>query len=72
MQVIALVLIVSGVLGMACQHAFFNRGEQDLTKVGALEIIAEQKKSIPLPPVLGFLAIAGSSVLLIGDPRSDV
>jgi len=39
-------------------------------KLGPIEATAESKKTIPLPPVLGGLALAGGAGLLLAGARS--
>jgi hypothetical protein len=71
MKLTALVLIIVGVLALAYQGITYSHQEQEL-KVGSLEITSEQKKTIPLPPIMGVVAIAGGAVLLLAGSKRGV
>jgi hypothetical protein len=63
-------LIVIGVVALIYQGITYTTREKVLD-VGPLEVTAERRKTIPLPPVLGGLALAGGIVLVVvGSRRS--
>jgi uncharacterized membrane protein YidH (DUF202 family) len=64
MKLIGIVLIVIGVIALAYGGITYTRREKVLD-IGPLEAKAEKRETIPLPPVLGGLALAGGVVLLI-------
>jgi hypothetical protein len=64
MKLIGIVLIVIGVIALAYGGITYTRREKVLD-IGPLEATAEKRETIPLPPVLGGLALAGGVVLLI-------
>lgn len=64
-----IVLIVLGALALAYQGVTYTRSEQ-VADVGPLEVTAQEEKTIPLPPALGFLAVAGGIGLMLLDRRS--
>ena len=63
-------LIVIGVVALIYQGITYTTREKVL-EVGPVEVTAERRKTIPLPPVLGGLALAGGIVLVVvGSRRS--
>ena len=61
---IGIVLLVLGVLALAYQGINYTRKEKILD-IGPIHATAETQERIPLPPVVGGLALAGGIVLLI-------
>jgi hypothetical protein len=68
MKIVGIVLIVIGVISLAVGGINYTSREKVLD-VGPLEATTETEKSIPLPPLLGGLALAGGVVLLIAGSR---
>jgi hypothetical protein len=67
---IGVILIVLGVLALAYQGISYVT-EETIVDVGPLEATAERERTIPLPPILGALALAGGIVLvLVGSRRA--
>ena len=66
--VIGVVLIVLGVIALAYQGITYTTHEKVL-EVGPLKATAEKKHTIPLPPVLGGLALGAGVVLVIVGSR---
>jgi hypothetical protein len=66
--IIAIVLIAIGVISLAYQGITYTTREKIL-EVGPLRATAEKEKTIPLPPILGGLALAGGVVLLVVAAR---
>ena len=66
--VIAAVLIAIGVVSLAYQGITYTTREKVL-EVGPIKATAEKEKTIPLPPILGELALAGGVVLLVAGAR---
>jgi hypothetical protein len=64
MKIVGILLIVVGVLALAFGGISYTRKEKVLD-VGPIEATAERHETIPLPPVLGGLALAGGIVLLV-------
>jgi len=63
-MVIGLVLIVLGALALTYQGITYTSREK-IIDFGSFHATADTKKTIPLPPVLGGLALAGGIVLVI-------
>jgi uncharacterized membrane protein YidH (DUF202 family) len=68
MKLVGIVLIVIGVIALAYGGISYTRREKVLD-IGPIEATAERRETIPLPPVLGGLALAGGVVLLIAGSR---
>jgi hypothetical protein len=66
--VIAIILIAVGVVSLAYQGITYTTREKVL-EVGPIKATAEKEKTIPLPPILGGLALAGGVVLLVVGAR---
>jgi hypothetical protein len=59
-----IVLIVLGGLSLAYQGINYSR-QKDVVDLGAVHITTETHERIPLPPILGGLALAGGLALVI-------
>ena len=66
--IIGVLLIELGVVALAYQGITYTTSEK-VVDLGPLKVEAEREKTIPLPPVLGGLALAGGIVLLIVGAR---
>jgi Na+-transporting methylmalonyl-CoA/oxaloacetate decarboxylase gamma subunit len=67
---VGVVLIVLGILALAYQGITYTTREK-VVDLGPLKITADKEKSIPLPPILGALALAGGVVLVIVGARKS-
>jgi uncharacterized membrane protein YidH (DUF202 family) len=68
MKIAAIVLIVIGVIALAYGGISYTR-EKKVLDIGPLEATTKERKTIPLPPVVGIAAIAGGVVLLVVSGR---
>ena len=60
---VAIVLIVLGVLALAYQGITYTTREK-IVDLGPLKASVDKQKTIPLPPILGAVALAAGVVLL--------
>jgi len=67
--IIGIVLIVLGVVAFAWQGITYTTTER-VVDLGPLKVDAKKEKTIPLPPVLGGLALAGGVILVAVGARS--
>jgi hypothetical protein len=67
---LGIILIVLGVLALAYQGITYTTREK-VVDLGPLKITADKEKSIPLPPILGALALAGGIVLVFVGVRKS-
>ncbi|MFZ4775785.1 MAG: DUF3185 domain-containing protein [Terrimicrobiaceae bacterium] len=61
--VIAIVLIALGIVALAYQGITYTTREKAID-LGPLQVTAEKTHTIPLPPVLGAIALVGGILLL--------
>ncbi len=64
-----IVLIVLGALVLVYQGINYTR-EKKVLDVGSVHLTTETHERIPLPPILGGLAVAGGAILLVMGARS--
>ena len=65
MKLVGIILIVLGVLALVYQGIQYTSREKILD-IGSIKISADTKKSIPLPPIVGGVAIvAGIALILV-------
>lgn len=65
---VGLLLIVLGLAALAYQGITYTSRDTVLD-IGPLHATADREKTLPLPPVLGIVAVAGGVVLLITGMR---
>jgi hypothetical protein len=63
-------LIVLGVLALAYQGITYTTREK-VIDLGPLKASVDKEKTIPLPPILGALALAGGVLLVIVGARKS-
>jgi len=68
MRIVGIILIVIGVISLAIGGISYTTREKVLD-LGPIQATAERHKRIPLPPVLGGIALAGGIVLMIAGGR---
>jgi hypothetical protein len=69
-KILAIVLIVVGAISLAYGGITYTTREKVLD-VGPIEATAERHKTVPLPPVLGGIALAaGIALLVVGSKKS--
>ena len=68
MKIVGILLIVLGVVALAYGGISYTKREKVLD-LGPIEATTERRETIPLPPVLGGLALAGGIVLLIAGSK---
>ena len=65
---IGIVLVLLGALALAYQGINYTRTEK-VFDVGPIHATAERHERIPLPPIVGGLALVGGVVLLVVGAR---
>ena len=68
MKIAAIVLIVVGVIAVAYGGISYTR-EKKVIDLGPVQATTKTRETIPLPPVLGVVAIAGGVILLVVSGR---
>lgn len=67
---VGVALIILGVLALAYQGITYTTREK-VIDLGPLQASVEKKRSIPLPPIVGALALAGGVVMVIVGSRKS-
>jgi hypothetical protein len=67
-MLVGVVLIVLGLVALAYKGITYTT-QEEVAKIGPLEAKVEKEKTIPLPPVLGGLALATGVVLVVLGTR---
>ncbi len=68
MKLLGVVLIVLGALALAYQGIRYTTQEK-LIDIGPLKVTASEKKNIPLPPIVGGVAIVAGIAMIYADRR---
>lgn len=66
--IIAIILIAMGIAALAYQGITYTTREK-VVDLGPIQMTAEKSKTIPLPPILGAVALVGGIVLLVVGGR---
>jgi hypothetical protein len=67
-MIVGILLIVLGVVGFALGGFSFTQKEKVLD-VGPIEATAEDKETVPIPPLVAGLALVGGVVLVAASAR---
>jgi hypothetical protein len=68
MKPLGLILIVLGVLALMYQ-GFTYTTHKKVLDVGPIQATKEEHHSVPMPPILGALALIGGVVILVSDRK---
>ena len=66
--IVGVLLIVVGVIALGYQGITYTTREKVL-EVGPIKATKDKEHTVPLPPILGGLALAGGVVLLVAGAR---
>ena len=66
--IIAIILIALGIAALAYQGITYTTREK-VVDLGPIQMTADKTKTIPLPPILGAIALVGGIVLLVVGGR---
>jgi drug/metabolite transporter (DMT)-like permease len=70
MKIVGILLIVLGVLALAYQGITYTTHKK-VVDIGPIQATKEEKNTIPLPPILGVIALVGGVVILAADRRGS-
>ena len=59
-----IILIVIGIVALAYQGITYTTREK-VVDIGPIQVTADKTKTVPLPPILGGIALVGGIVLLV-------
>jgi uncharacterized membrane protein len=65
-----IILIVVGILAFAYQGFTYTTREK-VVDIGPVHVTAEKTKTLPLPPIVGTVAVVGGLVLLVAGRGKD-
>ena len=68
MKQVGIILIVLGVLALVYQGIQYTSKEKILD-IGSLKVSADTKKTIPLPPIVGAVALVAGIALILTDRK---
>ena len=66
-QIIGILLIVGGLVGLILGGISWTR-EEKVLDIGPFEATTRERETIPIPPIVGGLLLAGGVVLLVLKP----
>jgi drug/metabolite transporter (DMT)-like permease len=66
--IVGVILIILGVVALAYQGITYTTKDK-VVDLGPLKVEAKREKTIPLPPILGVVALVGGVVLLAVSAR---
>jgi hypothetical protein len=67
-SIAGILLVVLGALALAYQGITYTKREK-VVDIGPIHATADTKKTIPLPPILGGIALIGGVVLLVAGAK---
>ena len=70
-MLIGIALIALGLIAFVYQGITYTTSEK-VVDLGPLKVTAQKEKTIPLPPILGGLALAGGIVLVVVASRKSM
>ena len=68
MKLAGIILVVLGVLALAYQGIRYTTREK-LIDIGPLKVTASERKTIPLPPIVGGIALAAGIALILRERK---
>lgn len=67
---VGLILIVLGIVALVYGGITYTT-QKKVLDIGPIQATKEEHKTIPLPPILGGIALVGGIVLMLGAERRD-
>ena len=64
-----ILLVVFGLISLT-YHGFTYQTERKIIDIGPIKATTKEDKTVPLPPIVGGLALAGGVVLIVMSRRS--
>jgi uncharacterized membrane protein YidH (DUF202 family) len=68
MKLVGTILIILGVLALVYQGIQYTTREK-IIDIGSIKLSADTKKTIPLPPIVGGVAIVAGVALILMDRK---
>jgi hypothetical protein len=67
---IGIILIVIGIIALAYQGITYTTREK-VVDIGPIQMTADKTKTIPLPPIVGGIALMGGIILLVAGGKKN-
>jgi hypothetical protein len=71
MKLVGILLIVVGVVALALGGFSYTKREKAID-LGPLEVTTEQRKTVPLSPIVGLVAVGAGIVLVVTGSKTRV
>jgi hypothetical protein len=68
-SVIAIVLLIIGIISLGYQGITYTTHKKVLD-IGPIQATKQEHKTIPLPPIIGVIALVGGVIVLATDRRT--
>jgi hypothetical protein len=68
MKILGILLVILGAIALVYGGISYNK-DRTVLEIGSLEVTASEKKSIPIPAVVGVAVLIGGVALLVIDKR---
>ncbi len=68
--IVGIILIIVGVAALAYQGITYRQRETVLD-IGPIHATAEKERTIPIPPIIGVVAVVGGIVLLVSGTKKS-
>ena len=65
---IGLALVILGILALVYQGIGYTK-HKEIVNIGPVHATSDERKTIPLPPILGAIALVGGIVLIARDRK---
>ena len=69
MKNLGVVLVILGIVALVYGGISYNR-QRTVLEVGSLKVTATERQSVPIPAVVGVIALIGGVAMLLYKPRS--
>jgi hypothetical protein len=68
--VVGIVLVILGIISLGYQ-GFTYTTRKKVVDIGPIQATKKENHTVPLPPILGVIALAGGVVVLVAGRRGD-
>jgi hypothetical protein len=70
-RIVGLVLVIIGLISLLWGGISWTR-EKTIVDIGPIEARSQERETIPLPPIVGGIALVAGAILLVARERSRV
>ena len=70
-RIVGLVLVIVGLISLLWGGISWTR-EKTIVDIGPIEARSQERETIPLPPIVGGIALVAGAILLVARERSRV